>query len=240
MSSNYSDAADSEDDAIPPPIMHLRTESSPSAPGSEDFMNKVGQEWSGSPSFLDSVDGNGPLTTYSFRNFFSTINFLRIMQKMTKRKTHRCMLLVQYKSSGILRKGMEVLDPHLRLYTLKLFKSQVPYSGRKWRQSHMRVITSIYLYCRPELRDEWLTGTDVDVNVDEAFPMEQALRGLTHWWHLREYRSSMAVGHDPALSEEKDFFTRELESMGWGLLGEQARNDGLVSDQYVEDMNLDG
>jgi hypothetical protein len=26
----------------------------------------------------------------------------------------------------------------------------------------MKVITSIYLNCRPDLRDEWLTGTEVD------------------------------------------------------------------------------
>lgn len=26
----------------------------------------------------------------------------------------------------------------------------------------MKVITAIYLNCRPDLRDEWLTGTEVD------------------------------------------------------------------------------
>lgn len=26
----------------------------------------------------------------------------------------------------------------------------------------MKVITSIYLNCRPDLRDEWLTGNEVD------------------------------------------------------------------------------
>jgi hypothetical protein len=26
----------------------------------------------------------------------------------------------------------------------------------------MKVITSIYLNCRPDLRDEWLTGTEID------------------------------------------------------------------------------
>lgn len=26
----------------------------------------------------------------------------------------------------------------------------------------MKVITAIYLTCRPDLRDEWLTGTEVD------------------------------------------------------------------------------
>ncbi|KAI5310837.1 Factor arrest protein 11 [Ascosphaera atra] len=161
----------------------------------------------------------------SFRNFFSAINFLRVMQKITKKKAHRCLLLVQYKSSAILRKGMKVPDPHLRLYTLKLFKSQVPYSSRKWRQSHMRVITAIYLYCRPELRDDWLTGGDIDGDVEEALPMEQALRGLTHWWHLRAYKDVLVIKPDSALSDERDFFVRELEKMGWGMVGDEAFNE---------------
>ena len=36
------------------------------------------------------------------RNMFWTINFLRILQMLTKRKTNRIMLLVQYKSSVIM------------------------------------------------------------------------------------------------------------------------------------------
>jgi hypothetical protein len=41
------------------------------------------------------------ITDYSWRNFFSVINFVHILQKLTKRKTHRVLLLVQYKSSVI-------------------------------------------------------------------------------------------------------------------------------------------
>jgi len=39
------------------------------------------------------------LSRYSWRNFFSTINFLKILQKMTKHRTHRTFMLTQYKSS---------------------------------------------------------------------------------------------------------------------------------------------
>lgn len=126
----------------------------------------------------------------------------------------------------ILRKGLKIPDPHLRLYTLKLFKSQVPYCGRKWRQSNMRVITAIYLYCRPELRDDWLAGSDVDAEVEEALPLEQALRGLTHWWHLRKYKDVMNFDEEASMvEEERDFFTRELESMGWGLVRDDIPNE---------------
>lgn len=43
--------------------------------------------------------------------------------------------------------------------------------------ANMKVITSIYLNCRPDLRDEWLTGTEVD-DVGDAQAQEQALRHL--------------------------------------------------------------
>jgi hypothetical protein len=33
---------------------------------------------------------------------------------------------------------------------------------------NMKVITAIYLNCRPELRDEWLAGQDVDGELEDA------------------------------------------------------------------------
>ena len=105
----------------------------------------------------------------------------------------------------------------------------------------MRVITAIYLHCRPELRDEWLCGGDVDGVVEEAVPLEQAGRALVHWWHLRYYRGAMEGGGSRAVGgereksneEEMGFFERELEKMGWGSLGnggdggeDEAEGDG--------------
>lgn len=39
------------------------------------------------------------VTDYSWRNFFATINFAKIMQKLSKGRSHRIWMLVQYKSS---------------------------------------------------------------------------------------------------------------------------------------------
>lgn len=39
------------------------------------------------------------LTDFSWRNFFSTINFAKIMQKLSKHRSHRIRMLVTYKSS---------------------------------------------------------------------------------------------------------------------------------------------
>lgn len=40
------------------------------------------------------------LTDFSWRNFFATINFAKIMQKLSKHRSHRIWMLVQYKSSA--------------------------------------------------------------------------------------------------------------------------------------------
>lgn len=99
----------------------------------------------------------------------------------------------------------------------------------------MRVITAIYLHCKPELRDEWLCGGDVDGVVEEAVPLEQASRSLVHWWHLRRYRDAMeGVAKRSEGDDEGNFFERELEKMGWGLSGgvggrdEDEMGDGTV------------
>ena len=237
----------SPDEAAPPPIQRHRR--SPISRSNGDIRQVA------SPEQTDGIDGDGnsaehasqqlhpsvdelgnplaplpasPITDFSFRQFQTSIHLLRILQKITRSKVHRIRLLVDYKSSQVLRRILRVPEPTLRLYVLKLFKSQVPYCGRKWRQSNMRVITAIYLHCRPELRDEWLAGmhdSNVEGELDDAVPLEWALRGLTHWWQKRVYGDVMKIrGKDGEMEggqeieeEERDFFQHELDNMGWGF-----------------------
>lgn len=77
----------------------------------------------------------------------------------------------------------------------------------------MRVITAVYLYCRPELREEWLAGSDVDGEVEEALPLEQGLRGLSYWYNVKRFGS--VLGEEGLGNGEGDFFRRELERW-WG------------------------
>ena len=96
----------------------------------------------------------------------------------------------------------------------------------------MKVITGIYLHCRPELRDDWLAGADVDAEVEDALPQEQAIRALTHFFNVRRYPQSMGADED-ILNEERDFFARELERMhvlGIGGIAGQGVGGGLLVD----------
>ncbi|OZJ05813.1 hypothetical protein BZG36_00857 [Bifiguratus adelaidae] len=126
--------------------------------------------------------------TKNGRNLFWTINFVRILQKLTKRKTHRILLLVQYKSSAILKRILKVSQRDLELYTLKVLKSQVAFLGKKWRTSNMRIITAIYLQCKQGLRDDWVTGNDMDTDLEDAMAQEQSLRTLIRFYHQRRYQ----------------------------------------------------
>ncbi|KAK5088295.1 Factor arrest protein 11 [Lithohypha guttulata] len=279
--SHHSDHEGSDDDAVPPPIQRHRRSSTSASDGAESNQAQKGEQ--GSITISTPIDQNAPtaspqplvdelgnpltdfpanplpVDSFSTRHFHTSISLLRILQKVTRGKAHRVLLLVSFKSAQILRRILRVPEPTLRLYVLKLFKSQVPYCGRKWRQSNMRVITAIYLHCRPELRDEWLAGLHDAApgagmggpgadgqggDYEEAVPLEWGLRGLTFWWMKRQYGDMMKLksqrnrkpGEDSKATdeeagqevndEERDFFKRELDAVGWGLAEMRFRGEG--------------
>ncbi|CAK9786148.1 N1221-domain-containing protein [Cutaneotrichosporon oleaginosum] len=131
---------------------------------------------------------------YSWRNFFAAINLVKILQKITKHRTHRILLMCQYKSSSILKRVLRVNQPMLQLQVLKLIKSHVVYCGRKWRSTNMKIITSIYLNCRPELRNDWLVGVEADLEAEDQMvgkPQELALRSLIAFYNKRHYAAHL-------------------------------------------------
>jgi hypothetical protein len=44
--------------------------------------------------------------------------------------------------------------------------------GRKWRQTNMKLITSIYAFLRPDLRDEWIYNVDNKIDENSAMVSE--------------------------------------------------------------------
>ncbi|KAG2013965.1 hypothetical protein CC2G_010822 [Coprinopsis cinerea AmutBmut pab1-1] len=152
------------------------------------------------------------VTEYSWRNFFSTINFAKIMQKLSKGRSHRIWMLVQYKSSAVLKRVLRVNHPLLQLHVLKLIKSQVPFCGRKWRQTNMKVITAIYLNCRPDLRDEWLTGTEPD-DASDAQAQEHALRHLVKFYNNKRYGPVPASNQHGGMHRRTGSTSHHLEGL---------------------------
>ncbi|EPT03705.1 hypothetical protein FOMPIDRAFT_1022279 [Fomitopsis schrenkii] len=163
------------------------------------------------PNGLKHEEEIDMLTDFSWRNFFSVINFAKIMQKLSKHRSHRIRMLVQYKSSAVLKRILKVQHPMLQLHVLKLIKSQVPFCGRKWRQSNMQVITAIYLNCRPDLRDEWLSGIEVD-DISDAQAQEQALRHLVKFYNTKRYGAASATQY-PGMHKRAASISHHLEGL---------------------------
>ncbi|KAG5520215.1 hypothetical protein PMAC_001293 [Pneumocystis sp. 'macacae'] len=116
----------------------------------------------------DEKTNKDQISQFSWRNLFCLVNHLRILQKLTKKKTHRNLILIQKKTWIHLQKLTKITNDIIELYTLKLFKGQIPYYNRKWKQNNMKIITSIYLRCRPELQNDWISAVEVDANTEES------------------------------------------------------------------------
>lgn len=69
---------------------------------------------------------------------------------------------------------------------------------------------------------------DVDGTVEDALPLEQSLRALTHWYNVRNFPEVMGVDMG-MLDEEMDYFTRELEKM------EVVREEEFGEEQALEE-----
>ncbi|KAK9427951.1 hypothetical protein V1505DRAFT_316715 [Lipomyces doorenjongii] len=179
-------------------------------------------EESGSEKTVDEILQQDEISVFSNRNFFISINILKIMQKICKNKAHRNLMIVQLKASNSLRKTLRISQFEARLYALKIIKGQVPYCGRKWRHMNMRVITAIYLYCRQELRDSWLAGVDIDADIEDSYPREVALRALIQFYNTRRYpEAAVALGYQ---NTEDDFFAKELETL---MIDENTHFEGI-------------
>ncbi|KAI8056793.1 hypothetical protein BDF22DRAFT_667946 [Syncephalis plumigaleata] len=120
-----------------------------------------------------------------WRNCFTVMNFLRILQSLAKRRAQRILLMLQYKAPAVLKRVLKVQHPLIQHYAYKVCKTFVPYAGRKWRctVANMRVITGVYLHCRQDLRDDWLIGGEQEMENDEALNQEHALRALANFYN---------------------------------------------------------
>lgn len=88
---------------------------------------------------------------YSWRNMFASINLLRILNKLTKWKNCRVIMLVLFKSAQPLKRTLRVRHAMFQVYVLKLLKMQAKFLGRQWRKSNMKTMSAIYQKVRHRL-----------------------------------------------------------------------------------------
>lgn len=152
-----------------------------------------------------------PQGSISWRNIFTVVNLLRIMQKLTKRKPSRIQDLVKYKISGIIRGIVKLPHSGIGYYSLKILKSQIPFLGPSWRNQNMRIVTSIMYEIRSNYNDHLLV-TKRDFNETEILESEIDLSPLidqyNHNFGSQEDEENQEVDlHDLSKVElEEEFF----------------------------------
>uniref|UniRef100_A0A4W5KVK5 Striatin interacting protein 2 n=1 Tax=Hucho hucho TaxID=62062 RepID=A0A4W5KVK5_9TELE len=129
----------------------------------------------------------GDCNQFCWRNLFSCINLLRILNKLTKWKHSRTMMLVVFKSAPILKRALKVKQAMMQLYVLKLLKIQTKYLGRQWRKSNMKTMSAIYQKVRHRLNDDWAYGNDIDARPWDFQAEECALRESIEKFNSRRY-----------------------------------------------------
>merc|ERR1712210_140555 len=129
----------------------------------------------------------GDVSVFCWRNMASCINLLRVLNKLTKWKHSRIMMLVVFKSAPILKRTLKVKHAMLQLYVLKLLKMQTKYLGRQWRKSNMKTMSAIYTKVRHRLNDDGAFGSGVGSRPWDFQAEECALRSAVDRFNNRRY-----------------------------------------------------
>lgn len=138
---------------------------------------------------------------------FTLNNLLTITSKITTQKTQRILDLSEKDITNVLKQIFIFINKPLWKPTLKLIKEIAPLKRKQWKAKNMDLISLVYLHGETSLRDNWLSGRDVDAEVNDRYGQEIALRALTQFYNVRKYNESMEkMGYK---KHEHRFFTRE-------------------------------
>ncbi|XP_054722125.1 striatin-interacting protein 1 homolog [Uloborus diversus] len=149
------------------------------------------------PELTEETLDMGEDEPFCWRNLFSCINLLRLLNKLTKWKHSRIMMLVVFKSAPILKRALKVKHAMMQLYVLKLLKMQTKYLGRQWRKSNMKSMSAIYTKVRHRLNDDWAYGNDLDARPWDFQNEEFILQSNINHFHNRRYDRSGSLCNDP-------------------------------------------
>lgn len=128
------------------------------------------------------------------QNFcFILINLLNITNKiLIKNLTQRIFTLNELKPTEIFKIILLNYDnKFINKPILKILKKLIPYQGRKWKSINMDLISKVYLNCRLSLRDNWLSGKDLENDFNNSFDQEIALRALLQFYNIKNYPLQM-------------------------------------------------
>ncbi|KAK6201221.1 factor arrest protein 11 [Scheffersomyces amazonensis] len=171
------------------------------------------------PEIIDSDNINHVYISEFNENFaFILSNILKIIKKiLIKNVTQRIFTLNELKPTELFK--MIVMNYDNEAFTkpiLKTLKKLIPYQGRKWKTVNMDLISLIFLNLKLTLKDNWLSGKDLESDFNNSLDQEIALRALLQFYNIRKYPQQMeSIGYHvdnnfdiPVLnlSEDQDYF----------------------------------
>jgi len=156
---------------------------------------------------LQNLDNAKP----NWKNMFSSINLLRILNKLVKWKHSRTMMLVMFKSAPILKSALKVRQGMFQYYVLKLIKTQTKFLGRQWRKSNMKILSDIYQKVRHHLNDDWAFGNDVDTEPWAFQQEEYVLRSEVEGYNYRRYNTTTTNQHFSDVNNPHKSVNSDLE-----------------------------
>ncbi|EGG20668.1 FAM40 family protein [Cavenderia fasciculata] len=127
------------------------------------------------------------ITAECWRNYFSIICILRILQKLSKNLPSRICSIAPTKSVNILKKWTHINQISIRLYSLKLIKNLIPWLAKKWRMNNMRIITDIYLEVPLRINDIWLTPQNDLPSTETTQQIEMSIQERIQEFHSVNY-----------------------------------------------------
>lgn len=124
---------------------------------------------------------------------FILTNLLNTTNKiLIKNISQRVFLFNETKPTDLLKIVLlNYINDSLKLPILKIFKKLAPYQGRKWRTLNIDIVSQIYLNLKLSLKDNWLSGKDLESDFNNSFDQEIALRSLLQFYNVRNYPQQM-------------------------------------------------
>ncbi len=82
--------------------------------------------------------------------------------------------LVQYKAPLIMRKiHNKFSEEEIKLRTLKLIKIQIKYLPKRWRETNMRIVSTIYEKLKLSVQDDWLMWEGWNPQEDKGLTQDE-------------------------------------------------------------------
>lgn len=146
------------------------------------------------PSSIDDDNHNVvKLTRYNKNYCHILTNQLQIVNKLLiKGVSQRIFAFIETKPTDLMKFILlNYINDNFKIPILKIFKKIIPFQGRKWRATNMEVISQVFLNLKLTIRDNWLSGRDLESDFNNSFDQEVALRSLLQFYNVRRYPEEM-------------------------------------------------